>query len=43
MFDGLDGKADVGTLVDARANRDEKLRTARMLCLLEACDLARPA
>jgi hypothetical protein len=27
--------------VDAQATPEDKLRTARMLCLLEACDLAR--
>jgi serine/threonine-protein kinase len=43
MFEGLDGKADVGSLVDAQPSREDQLRTARMLCLLEACDLARPA
>ncbi len=43
MFDNLDGKTDVGTLVEHYPGRDDQLRTARMLCLLEACDLARPA
>jgi eukaryotic-like serine/threonine-protein kinase len=42
MFEHLDGKRDIGTIVDAQQTRDDQLRTARMLCLLEACDLARP-
>jgi hypothetical protein len=43
MFETLDGKASVGSMVEAHTERDDQLRTARMLCLLEACDLARPA
>jgi len=43
MFDTLDGKTDVGSLVEQHTSREDQLRTARMLCLLEACDLARPA
>ncbi|MFT3696568.1 MAG: hypothetical protein QM831_25740 [Kofleriaceae bacterium] len=43
MFDTLDGKRSVGDLVEASPERDEQLRVGRMLCLLEACDLARPA
>ncbi len=43
MFEALDGKQTVNALVERGYSRDEKLRTARMLCLLEACDLARPA
>jgi serine/threonine protein kinase len=43
LFETLDGKASVGTMVETHADRDDQLRTARMLCLLEACDLARPS
>ena len=43
MFEKLDGNADIATLVESRETHDDQLRTARMLCLLEACDLARPA
>ena len=38
----LDGKRTVGDLVEMQPDRDERLKTGRMLCLLEACDLARP-
>jgi len=43
LCDMLDGKRTVGDLVDVQTDRDSRLRTGRMLCLLEACDLARPA
>jgi hypothetical protein len=43
LFDSLDGRTSIGDLVEARPDREERQRTARMLCLLEACDLARPA
>ncbi len=39
----LDGRRSVGDLVELAPDRVERLRTGRMLCLLEACDLARPA
>ena len=39
----LDGRRSVGDLVEVSADRVERLRTGRMLCLLEACDLARPS
>ena len=42
LFDRLDGKLTVGNLVESQADRAEQLRIGRMLCLLEACDLARP-
>ena len=42
LFDSLEGKTTVRELVDAAPTVEDKLRTARMLCLLEACDLARP-
>jgi len=41
LFDELDGKRTVNALVERGPTRDEKMRTARMLSLLEACDLAR--
>jgi hypothetical protein len=43
LFDSLDGKHTVNVIVERGPTRDDKLRTARMLSLLEACDLARPA
>jgi eukaryotic-like serine/threonine-protein kinase len=43
LCDLLDGKRTVADLVEAAADRTERLRTGRMLFLLEACDLARPA
>jgi eukaryotic-like serine/threonine-protein kinase len=42
LFEMLDGKRTVGDLVEAQAEPADQLRTGRMLCLLEACDLARP-
>jgi len=39
----LDGKTSNADLVEKQSDRHERLRTSRMLCLLEACDLARPA
>jgi eukaryotic-like serine/threonine-protein kinase len=39
----LDGKRAVADLVEVHGDRDERLRIGRMLCLLEACDLVRPA
>ena len=42
MFERLDGKRSIGDIVEAETERDGQLRVARMLCLLEACDLARP-
>ncbi len=43
VCDLLDGKRTVGDLVELQPERNERLKTGRMLCLLEACDLARPA
>ncbi|MEO8840939.1 MAG: protein kinase [Kofleriaceae bacterium] len=43
LFDTLDGKRTVGDIVEGHPDRNEQLRVGRMLCLLEACDLARPA
>ena len=39
----LDGKRTVSDLVEAAPDRIERLRTGRMLSLLESCDLARPS
>ncbi len=41
LFEQLDGKRSIGDLVEAQPERELQLRTGRMLCLLEACDLAR--
>ncbi|MGE5181530.1 MAG: serine/threonine protein kinase [Acidobacteriota bacterium] len=43
LSESLDGKRSVGQIYDGVEDRDERLRVGRMLCLLEACDLARPA
>ena len=39
----LDGKRSVSDLVESSSERGERLRTGRMLSLLESCDLARPS
>jgi serine/threonine-protein kinase len=39
----LDGKRTVSDLVEAALDRVDRLRTGRMLSLLESCDLARPS
>jgi hypothetical protein len=39
----LDGKRTIADLVEMQPDRNERLKTGRMLCLLEACDLARPS
>jgi hypothetical protein len=43
LCDLLDGQRSVSELVELSPDRTERLRTGRMLCLLESCDLARPA
>ncbi len=43
LCDLLDGKRTIGDLVEMQGDRNERLKTGRMLCLLEACDLARPS
>jgi len=43
LFESLDGKRSVGDVVESNQERADQLRIGRMLCLLEACDLARPA
>jgi eukaryotic-like serine/threonine-protein kinase len=41
LFDFLDGRRTVGDLVELQPDRGERLRVGRMLCLLEACDMAK--
>lgn len=43
LCDTLDGKATVGETIEVAPDRSDRLKIGRMLCLLEACDLARPA
>jgi serine/threonine-protein kinase len=43
LCDTLDGKRSILDLVEAFADRGERLKTGRMLSLLEACELARPS
>ncbi len=43
LCDLLDGKRTVVDLVESHTDRHERLKVGRMLTLLEACDLARPA
>jgi serine/threonine protein kinase len=43
LFETLDGARTVTQIVEQQQSRDDQLRIARMLGLLEACDLARPA
>jgi serine/threonine protein kinase len=43
LCDLLDGKRTVADLVEVEVERPERLKVGRMLCLLEACDLARAA
>ncbi len=43
LCDMLDGKKTVSELVELSPDRGERLKIGRMLCLLECCDLARPA
>jgi eukaryotic-like serine/threonine-protein kinase len=41
LYDFLDGRRTVGDLVELQPDRGERLRVGRMLCLLEACDMAK--
>ena len=41
MREELDGKVAVNQIVERGRDREDQLRIARMLSLLEACDLAR--
>ena len=43
VVDALDGKHTIVELVEAQDGHEARMRMARMLCLLEACDLARTA
>ena len=43
LCDALDGRRSVADLIEVAPDRDERLKTGRMLALLEACDLARPS
>ncbi len=43
MCELLDGRKSIGDLVEQQPERNERLRVGRLLNLLEACDLARPA
>jgi len=43
LCDMLDGRRTVADLLELYADRSDRLKTARMLTLLEACDLARPS
>jgi len=43
VCDMLDGKRSIADMVEMQSDRNERLRVGRMLFLLEACDLARPA
>jgi len=43
LCEQLDGKKANVDLVEAQPDRTERLKIGKMLCLLEACDLARPA
>ena len=42
LCESLDGKRANADIVEAQSDRNERLKISRMLCLLEACDLARP-
>ena len=43
LCDMLDGKRTVADLVEAWPDRHDRLKTGRMLSLLECCELARPS
>jgi hypothetical protein len=43
LCDALDGRRTVADLVERSSDRHERLKTGRLLSLLEACDLARPS
>jgi serine/threonine protein kinase len=42
LCEQLDGKRSIGELIEDQADRTDRLKLGRMLCLLESCDLARP-
>jgi hypothetical protein len=41
LFESLDGRRTVAELVESAGARSDRIKTGRMLCLLEACDLAK--
>jgi serine/threonine protein kinase len=41
IADKIDGKTSIGTLIEAGADKVERLKIARMLYLLESCELAK--
>ena len=41
LFETLDGRRSIGDLVELHTERSERIKAGRMLCLLEACDLAK--
>jgi hypothetical protein len=43
LCEQLDGKKSNSDLIEAQTDKSERFKVGRMLCLLEACDLARPA
>jgi len=43
LCEALDGRRTMADLIDSVYDRAERLRTGRMLNLLESCDFARPA
>ncbi len=43
LCETLDGKKSNADIVESQPDRTDRLKAGRMLCLLEACDLARPA
>jgi hypothetical protein len=42
LCDRLDGRRSIAEIVEEQAERTDRLKVGRMLCLLESCDLARP-
>jgi serine/threonine-protein kinase len=43
LAESLDGRRTVSELVEGQPTHEDRMRVARMLCLLEAADLAKPA
>ncbi|HTR50848.1 MAG TPA: protein kinase [Kofleriaceae bacterium] len=43
LAESLDGRRTVSELVEGQPTHEDRMRVGRMLCLLEACDLAKPA
>jgi serine/threonine-protein kinase len=42
LCERLDGRRSIADLVEEHPERTDRIKLGRMLCLLEACDLARP-